>query len=319
MKYQHILRAFFNQPWALRPEKFDEIAELIRLKCEGVNLGAYQAAKRPSSEQAQGIALIPVFGTITQRATLMSQHSGATSLDELSGMLRTAMAEPQIGSIVLDVDSPGGSVFGLEEFAAELYQASKKKHIVAVANAQAASAAYWIASQASEFVMTPSGEVGSVGVIAKHYDESQALEKEGVKVTTITAGKFKGEGGPDQPLTDEAVTYLQSRVDDYYDSFVKAVARGRKVSVKDVQNGFGQGRMLGSKQALTAGMVDRIATLDDVIGGLISGVRPATRMAAEEAPVEITAEMPSLASILQDAEDMESGIQEKLRKLGYVQ
>ena len=128
-----------------------------------------------------------------------------------------------------------------------------------------ASAAYWIGCSASEFYVTPGGEVGSIGVWQAHQDYSKALEEAGVKTTMISAGKFKVEGNPYSPLDAEALSFMQSRVDDYYAAFTKAVARGRGVPIAQVREGMGQGRVLGADAALAQNMVDGIATLDDVI------------------------------------------------------
>jgi signal peptide peptidase SppA len=131
-----------------------------------------------------------------------------------------------------------------------------------------ASAAYWLASQADEIVSIPSGNVGSIGVFSAHQDLSAALEKEGIKVTLIKAGKFKVEGNPFEPLSDEARAQIQTRVDDAYSQFTKDVARGRGVKPSDVRGGYGEGRALPAKEAKAVGLIDRIATMDEVLGKL---------------------------------------------------
>jgi signal peptide peptidase SppA len=136
---------------------------------------------------------------------------------------------------------------------------------VAIANSLAASAAYWIASAASEFHVTPSGEAGSIGVFAEHTDISKWLDKEGINPTLIHAGEFKTEGNQYEPLTDQAAAYIQSRVDDYYTMFVKAVAKYRGVSETKVRNDFGKGRVFGAEQAVASGMADKISTFDQVL------------------------------------------------------
>ncbi len=196
---------------------------------------------------------------------LISESSGGTSIEKFTSRFRQLVRDPSIGSIILDVDSPGGGVSGVEELTAEIFAARETKRIVAVANSLAASAAFWIGSAAGEFVVTPSGEVGSIGIVAIHNDLSVAQEKAGVKTTFITAGKFKAEGNSSEALSDEARENIQERVDAYFDVFVKNVAHNRGVSVATVKNDFGEGRVVGAKQALTSGMVDRIATLDQTI------------------------------------------------------
>jgi signal peptide peptidase SppA len=161
------------------------------------------------------------------------------------------------------------------ELAEEIRSARGKKPIIAVSNASMASAAYWIGSAASELVVTPSGQVGSIGVFSIHEDHSKQLAEEGVAVTLIRAGKYKTEGNPFEPLSDEARAAVQGEVDRYYSLFTRDVAKGRRVDVEAVRNGFGQGRMVNAQDALKLGMVDRVATLDDVLSEVLAGKQPA--------------------------------------------
>lgn len=253
-----------------------QITELLRLRCEGISFTEAEIRERLNAEhERQGaehtaqtggsIAVLPLFGIISHRMNLISESSGGTSIEKFTSRFRQLVGDSTIGSIVLDVDSPGGGVSGVEELAAEIFAAREKKRIVAVANSLAASAAFWIGSAAGEFVVTPSGEVGSIGVLAVHEDFSVAEEKFGIKTTIIKAGKFKAEGNSSEPLSEEARENIQARVDAYFDVFVKNVARNRGVPVATVKKDFGEGRVFGARQALGAGMVDRIATLDQTI------------------------------------------------------
>ena len=212
----------------------------------------------------------------------MTQISGGTSTERFSCDLKQAVDDPGIKAIVIDVDSPGGSVFGVEELASEIRAATEKKYIVAVANSLAASAAYWIGSAASEMVMTPGGEVGSIGVYTVHQDYSDQLANEGVKTTLIKAGKYKAEGNPFEPLSDDAKEALQKRVEEIYGSFIASVANGRGVSASTVRSGFGQGRVVGAKEALDMKMVDRVETLQETLARLGVGSSQSNTKAAEE-------------------------------------
>jgi capsid assembly protease len=137
-----------------------------------------------------------------------------------------------------------------------------------------ASAAYWLAASASEIVALPSAQVGSIGVFSMHEDVSKALDEKGVKVTLISAGKFKTEGNPFEPLSDDAKAAVQGTVDFYYGQFTSDVANGRGVAVDSVRAGFGEGRVVTAKDALKLGMIDRVGTLDDVVGDLLRGKAP---------------------------------------------
>lgn len=281
--YEHVIQAVQALPWAILPEKLAVIREILILRTQGqqptpeeikASLEAARPGERATITGGSAIAVIPVVGTLIPRGNIFTDASGAVSVQRLTATFRAALADPEVGSIVLDIDSPGGQVAGIEELAAEIYQARGQKQIVAVANNLAASAAYWLASAAGEMVVTPSGEVGSIGVFAVHQDMSVALEQLGVKMTLISAGKYKTEGNPFEPLGEEARAAAQGRVNDYYDMFTAAVARGRGVSQANVIAGFGEGRAVGAEQAVRLGMADRVATIDQVIGQLQANSSP---------------------------------------------
>jgi len=269
----------------MMPEKLAVVMDLLHFYADGGKFSADEvrerigAQTRQSSRVQGAVAVLPLHGMISHRMGLMSETSGGTSVESFTKQFRGALADPQVGAIVLDVDSPGGEVDGVDELSAEIFRARGQKPIVAVANSLAASAAYWIATAADEMVVTPSGEVGSVGVLAAHEDASKLYETMGVKTTLITAGKYKGEGNPYEPLGDEARAAIQDRVDGYYHMFLNAVARNRGVGSADVRDGFGEGRVVGAKAAKAGGMVDRIATLDETIDRLVVGRK--ARIAAE--------------------------------------
>jgi signal peptide peptidase SppA len=275
-RYDHVIRAVQESPWALLPEKLDAIVEVLQLRAAGgrftpAEIRARIGARRddpPAPAMSGDIAVLPLQGILSHRMNMFTDVSGGTSTEKFTQLFQRALNAPEVGVVVLDVDSPGGNVFGVQELADVLYRNRGGKPVVAVANSMAASAAYWLATQADEFVVTPSGQVGSIGVVRIHEDLTGAAEKAGVKVTHITAGKFKAEGHAFAPLSDEARDAMQHMVDGYYTAFVQAVARGRSVKPEAVRSGFGQGRIVGAADALQAGMVDRVATLQDTIDRL---------------------------------------------------
>ena len=142
--------------------------------------------------------------------------------------------------------------------------------MVAVANTQMASASYWIASAADEVVVTPSGSVGSIGVLTAHEDLSNALEMAGIRITIIGAGKYKTEANPFEPLSAEARAHMQSQVDSYGKLFFDRVAKNRDVTSHAVRTGFGQGRMVSAHHAPPELMADRVATLDQIVRRLMN-------------------------------------------------
>jgi len=251
------------------PSKIAEIEQFLLAKQNGIEINADSfkaaAASRPRADKRGSIAVIPVYGAVSQRMNMMQEFSGGTSTEMLAKDIQAAADTDSVKAIVLNIDSPGGSVYGVKELSDVIYQAREKKHITAVSNSLSASAAYWIGTSASEFVVTPGGEVGSIGVYTAHNDFSENLAKEGIKTTLISAGKHKVDGNPYEPLTEDSLNNIQSRVNEYYDDFVNAIARNRGVSADAVKNGYGQGRVVGAEEAIRENMADRIATFDEVL------------------------------------------------------
>ncbi|WP_342152338.1 S49 family peptidase [Methylorubrum sp. SB2] len=219
--------------------------------------------------EASVIAVIGVYGIISQRSAQVDDMSGpqGTSTERVSRSLQQALADPAVKAIVFHHDSPGGSVNGVQELAAEIMAARGEKPIIAQVDSLAASASYWLASVCDEVWITPSGEVGSIGVYMMHRDFSAAAEMDGVKITFVKAddSPFKVEGNQYEPLGEEAETYLRSQVNSFMGDFVGAVAKGRGVPVAKVKADFGRGRTMRAKEAVASGMADGVATMTQTL------------------------------------------------------
>lgn len=274
MRYAHILAALAAEIWAVDQLKLEAIVGFLALQAAGEKFTSDEIEAKIAPQTAKAIArregavaIIPMQGVIANRMRLMSDISspGGASAELLMQQLRGAIADEGVKAIVLDCDSPGGNVHGTDEVSGLIAANRGGKPIVAQVNANCASAAYWMCASCDEIVMTPSSEIGSIGVYTVHDDISAALEKVGVRKTLIGAGKFKAENAPFLPLSEDALAYTQKRVDSYYGMFVDRVAKGRGVDVDAVRNGFGQGRMVGAAEALTMRMVDRIGTMQDTL------------------------------------------------------
>lgn len=297
---QAIRRLVASQPWAMIPEHLEAMLEWLQLRADGVRFTAEEVderlakwrtgpvaaapATRGVAPSSGAIAVIPIRGVIMHREPEMRLSSGGlASTERIRQQFNAAIADPNVSAVVLDIDSPGGQVTGVEETWQTIFNGRDSgKRIVASVNGVAASAAYYIASAAPEIAVNPSGEVGAIGVYMVHQDMSGALAQAGVKTTLIKAGKYKAEGHPTEPLTEEARAAIAERVDEAYGMFTKAVARGRAVPIADVRNGFGEGRVVGARKALDLGMVDRIATIDEIVSRLGStkgGAKPGGRRA----------------------------------------
>jgi signal peptide peptidase SppA len=258
--------------WAIRQDVLPRIASAMRLQTDALTVS--RRAESPTPQTApSGVVVIPLTGIITPQGSFLSMLFGGApgGLLAFREQFRAAMASPDVSAIVIDVDSPGGITDLVTETATEIRAArGQGKRIVAIADTQMASAAYWIASQADEIVATPSGSAGSVGVYRIHQDWSVANAQMGIAFSYIAAGKYKVEGNPDQPLDEAARAAWQADVQDAYDMFVADVAAGRGVSAETVIADYGEGRSMNAQRALDAGLVDRVATFDEVVSGLLA-------------------------------------------------
>lgn len=297
-----ILTAFYSTPWAITDEAYLAAEMLLQRWSMGTRLDSEQIeaaignapemaaarADRAASASGGGIQVIPLYGVMAHRAYAVANTSRPlTSTEAVAHAVRMAAADSSVGSIVLDIDSPGGSVSGTSELADTVAAARSVKPVIAVANSEAASAAYWVAAQASEIVVTPSGMVGSIGVRMPYVDTTEKDAKAGVKVEYISYGKYKSEG-MSGPLNEETRAYLQSMVDAYGAEFTRAVAKGRGIPVETVRGeAFGQGRMKTARDAVASGMADRIGTLEEVIADLRKPKRKPMNAALAQRDIQI--------------------------------
>lgn len=289
MKYMHILMACAAEPWALDKSKLVSIANFMRFKASGGNYSAEEVARitkkaeREVQKTEGSIAVLPIQGVIGERMNLLDDISGGTSTELISKQFRAMLNDPSVKAIILDINSPGGVARSVEEIAQEIYDARGIKPIVAHINTCAASAAYWIAAQADEVVVTPSGQGGSIGVYTIHEDVSELLAKEGIKETLIYAGEFKVMGNSFEPLSAEAKTIMQQRVDELAVSFTRSVARGRGVSLSHVNDRFGQGLMFGADELVERGMADKIESMSETLARFGIDLNPALSRAKASA------------------------------------
>lgn len=273
-RYSHVARFVQERCWAILPSTFDVMQEVLSLRLEGVvfsdeeiqaRVAAVDRGPRAGASRSQAVAVIPVYGVLSQRGGMMAKSSGGTSVEGLRAQLNEALADRDVSAIVLDIDSPGGSVDGIPELAAEIRAARASKPVYAIANAMAASAAVWIGAQAERFYATTSGQVGSIGVIAQHEDDSVAREGLGVKRTIIAEPPGKADGWGGDPISEEGLGDMRGKVQAYYQMFVGDLAKGRAVPVDTVREKWGKGAMLLARDAAEVGLVDGVETLDSVV------------------------------------------------------
>ena len=268
---------FFARPWAVKYDVLTIMTEIIERHLEGKKLSSDEIEKRiatskapsskitPDYEVLNGIAKIPIYGIIAKRASMVNNISmpQGTSVEEIITDFKAAIRDEAVKKILLDIDSPGGSVDGIAELSDLIYNLRGKKPKTAFANGQMSSAAYWIGSAADKIYTSKSAEVGSIGVYAIINDETVADHMSGIKSTVIRAGKHKAAGHPSKPLTESDVADIQEIVNSYYDLFTGAVQRNRNMSIDDI-NEVANGKVFIGEQAVDNGLVDDIETIENL-------------------------------------------------------
>lgn len=264
-----------NAPWAIQPEKLAEIQEIYatHLRGEKIDIAAVeQRLGRPLANEPQGydivdgVAVLPIEGVSARKMNLMSQISGGVSTELVARDLRQAIADPAVHSVVLAIDSPGGTVDGTQALAAAVREAAAQKPVVTLATGTMASAAYWYGSAAqARYISDATTVVGSIGVVARHMDISGAEAQRGVKTTLISAGKYKTAGHQYGPLSPEDRAVQQDQVDYTYSLFVADVAAHLGKTPEAVHQSMADGRIFIGQQAVAAGLVDGVSTLDQLV------------------------------------------------------
>ena len=265
-------------PWAVMPAKLEEMKAVYethlrgdKIKLDSDLAAAVKAASadRQSVNSQNGVAVIPMEGVLTKRASWIQALCGMTSMDLVGQDLQEALDDPTIQSIILLIDSPGGTVDGTQTLANQVLAARNQKPVVALADGCCCSAAYWIASACAQVYITgDTTAVGSIGVVATHVDVSASEAQKGRKTTEITAGKYKRIASSYAPLSDEGRATIQAEVDHVCTIFVDNVATNRGVSVDTVLAQMADGRVFLGQQAMDAGLVDGVSTLSDLISQL---------------------------------------------------
>ena len=261
---------------AMLPDSVRQIAALMS--------GGAQAAKPADPVREGATMIIPVTGMLAP-----SGLYGTTNYGVLADRVREAAADDKVGAIVMPIRSPGGYVWGCAECGDAIFEARAAKPVIAVADPYCFSAAYWLATQASEFHATPSGEVGSVGVRSGHTDMSGFEDKIGMRTTLIASSPDKVAAHPYAPLSDEDRAEIQSAVDESNVAFAAAIARGRGMKPGDVAGVHGTGKTFSAPRALASGAIDGVSTLRDVLAKYGSSRSRLSLMRRQAAAMEMAA------------------------------
>ncbi len=291
-KFSHLSSLVFNKPLMVTQDYAETIAvvlsDRLNLDVEGLQIKSDAKDQRVATTN-EGVAVIPIVGSMSHRSTGIEAMSGMTSYSTLQKQFEAAFNDPKVGSILMDIDSPGGSVAGAFDFRDYLMSKKGTKPVYALARDAMCSAAYLIGSTADKVYATQTARVGSIGVVAMHTDASGKMEKEGLKPTFISAGKFKTAGNPYEKLEGEKLKYLQDSVDESYDMFINAVADARGIDKKAIRDT--EARVYGGKKAVEIGLADGIRTYESVIAEMSApnfttqGIRMENKLNIEEAKI----------------------------------
>lgn len=267
-----------SQPWLITTEALEMILAIAE-RTNDVDALATRTG-RPlvntrDVEMRDGIAIVSVVGPIFRYANLFTEISGATSTQMLARDLRVAFEDPLVRGVVLDINSPGGQAAGIHELAEMVFAARGSKPIVTYSGGEIASAAIWIGSAADEIIIDRTTIAGSIGAKLSLVDTSEAEARAGRRRIEIVSSQ-----SPDKVLNasqDEGRAKIQKIVDDLAAVFVEAVARNRGVDVQTVLTDFGRGGLMVGQNAVDAGLVDRLGSLESVIAELSDSTRPQRR------------------------------------------
>lgn len=279
---RHLFTAMLGETWAMR---HDYLAGMWAAACGDAEISTDIRVPRKLPRVSGAVVILPLQGVISQRQSVWQGLFGGTATESFGAAFSSAINHPKVGAILIDTDSPGGTISGVPELADMIHYGGTIKPVAAIANSEMASAAYWLASQVGgnqkRLVASPSAEAGSIGVYRVHEDYSELLAAEGIRVSFLAVPETKVEANPYEPLSDAAREHHMEQVQAAYDQFVVAVSRGRGVNKSAVRDGFGKGRMFHAQQAAEMGLVDRVATREQ----LLSELGGATSLGAKEAAI----------------------------------
>uniref|UniRef100_A0A3B0JCJ3 Signal peptide peptidase SppA n=1 Tax=Wolbachia endosymbiont of Aleurodicus dispersus TaxID=1288877 RepID=A0A3B0JCJ3_9RICK len=222
----------------------------------------FKNIKHAINQNIARTAIIPIHGILTKKPGAFDDFLGMTSYEKIQEEVEEALSNKDIETILLDIDSPGGEVNGLFDLADFIYESRAKKKILAIANDDAYSAAYAIASSAEKVFVSRTSGVGSIGVIASHIDQSRFDEKQGIKYTTIFAGSRKNDLNPHEPINSEGLKSLREEIDRLYEMFVQLIERNRNLSIEAIKST--EAGLYFGKNAVDIGFADGITILSSI-------------------------------------------------------
>jgi capsid assembly protease len=274
-----------SSAWSIIPDRLSHIIDILDAHLRGPKLSLKDIEARILAETPQpqtasvknGVAIIDITGVLMKNPDIFDRiFMGASSMSQIKTEILNAVNDPAVSRIILNIDSPGGTVDGTEELAQTIFESRGKKQITAYTDGYMTSAAYWVGSSADKiYISGDTTNVGSIGVITAHYDYTEAARAQGVKVTEFVTGKYKNAGSDFRSIDDTSSEYIQGRIDYILGVFAGAVIRNRGLNAEKIDSEIFEAKVYIGKQAITAGLVDGVSTLDDLIAG-----NPATNISA---------------------------------------
>ncbi len=244
------LLAELSQPWALSPGAVHLIEAGLAAKATGE-----PARSAPGfTVSADGVATVPIEGVLLRKASPMLQLFGFGSMQEIGDAVSEAASQSDVRRIVLNIDSPGGTVAGTLELAHQIDEARRRKPVTAFIGGQGTSAAYWLATCADKIIATPTAMTGSIGVIALHADRTAQYSQDGLKVEVFRSGELKAPGAYGMPLTDPQRQFMAAGIQEAFQLF-RARVNARRPGVANL---VFDGRAVMGSQAAQLGLVDSI-------------------------------------------------------------
>jgi signal peptide peptidase SppA len=274
----HLAQRLFNTPLALHPRKAEVVMAALTDRFGLTRIQSMsdwdddddsfsRQARDTGYDVVEGIAVIPIQGTLVQKLGTLRPYSGMTGYDGIRACFLQALNDGEVKAICLDIDSPGGEVAGCFDLVDEIYAARGSKPVWAILSESAYSAAYALASAADKIIVPRTGGVGSVGVIVMHVDWSQKIKNDGLQVTIITYGDRKAESNPYEPLSETARKAIQSDIDEMGRLFVSTVSRNRGITEKTVRD-TEAACFLGA-DGVQLGLADQVASPDAAFRDLL--------------------------------------------------
>lgn len=271
----YLASRLYGTPLLIASPKLEVILGVVARKLAGTTLATPPPATSDAGmtgglQVQEGIAVLPVLGTLVRRSSYLGAASGLTSYHEIESMAEQAFADPQVHAVLLEIDSSGGEAGGVFDLAQRLRQLAQAsgKPLWAIADEAALSAAYAIACAADRLWLTRTAEVGSIGVVAVHVDESLADAKAGTTYTFLHAGRHKVDGHPHAPLPAPVAADIQADIEQLHEQFIALVAGFRRLPPEAIRDT--EARVYRGEAALQVGLADQIGTRAEAITALQS-------------------------------------------------